>query len=64
MVLDVYGPRARGAGVAPAVLVVHGGGWRSGDQRKDGGAYPEAGFVAVNVNYSLATWWRPGFQGN
>jgi acetyl esterase/lipase len=65
MVLDVYRPRPRSA--RPAVLVVHGGGWRSGDKdrmERVSRAVAEAGFVAVNANYSLAAWWRPGIQGS
>jgi acetyl esterase len=64
MVLDVYRPAGPGHRAAPAVLVAHGGGWAGGDQKRMAGvasALAEAGLVAVNVNYSLATWWRPGF---
>jgi len=60
--LDVYRTPARRR--APAVLVVHGGGWRFGDKRRMEGissALAQAGFVAFNVNYTLAAWWRPGF---
>jgi acetyl esterase/lipase len=63
-VLDVYWRRERGVAPAPAVLVVHGGGWRFGDRRRMEGvsmALAQAGFVAFNVNYTLAAWWRPGF---
>ena len=63
-VLDVYRRRRRGGSSAPAVLVVHGGGWRFGDKGRMEGvsrALAQAGFVAFNVNYSLAAWWRPGF---
>jgi acetyl esterase len=45
-------------------LVVHGGGWRSGDKdrmERVSRAVAEAGFVAVSVNYSLAASWRPGY---
>ena len=61
-VLDVYRTRRRGP--APAVLVVHGGGWRYGDKgrmARIARAFAHAGFVAFNMNYTLATAARPGF---
>lgn len=63
--LDVYRRRVRGSVPAAAVLVVHGGGWRYGDKRRMVGvsrALAQAGFVAFNVNYTLASWARPGFR--
>ncbi len=62
-VADVFRPQGRGGG-RPAVLVVHGGGWRFGDKRKTADvsrALAVHGFVAVNVNYSLAGRGRPGY---
>ncbi len=64
MVLDVHRRRQPGPRAQPAVLVVHGGGWAGGDKRRMAGVastLATAGFVAVNVNYSLAFPWRPGF---
>jgi acetyl esterase/lipase len=64
--LDVHHPVAavRPARRAPAVLVVHGGAWSGGDKQAIGHvarALASAGFVAVNVNYTLAAVGRPGF---
>jgi len=64
MVLDVYRPQRSRVRTTPAVLVVHGGGWRFGDKSRMtavASALAQAGLVAVNVNYSLAAWWRPGY---
>jgi acetyl esterase len=63
-VLDVYRAGGRDRTGVAGVLVVHGGGWRFGDKRRMAGiarALARAGFVAFNVNYSLATPSRPGF---
>jgi acetyl esterase/lipase len=63
-VLDVYRADGRDRTGVAGVLVVHGGGWRFGDKRKMADiarALARAGFVAFNVNYSLATPSRPGF---
>ncbi|MGH2865257.1 MAG: alpha/beta hydrolase [Solirubrobacteraceae bacterium] len=57
---DVYSPKQR-TKPAPLVIVIHGGGFTSGDKRGTA-AYAAAlaavGFVAVNVNYSLTS---PGY---
>jgi len=61
-VLDVY--RRGAARAAPAVLVVHGGGWWGGDKSRTADIsrrLARAGFVAFNVNYTLAAVGRPGF---
>ncbi len=53
--LDVYRPV--GPQRLPAVLVIHGGGWRSGDKRdwaREGRRLARAGFVAFVINYRLA----------
>ena len=53
--LDVYRPR--GAKRRPAVLVIHGGGWRGGDKSawaSEGRFLAENGYVAFVVNYRLA----------
>jgi acetyl esterase/lipase len=64
-VLDVYRRRDRAGRALPAVLVVHGGGWRHGDKRRMVGvsrALAGAGFAAFNLNYTLASWARPGYR--
>ncbi len=57
---DVYSPKKR-TKPAPVVIVIHGGGFTSGDKQGTA-AYAAAlaavGFVAVNVNYSLTS---PGY---
>lgn len=61
--LDVHRPIVS-AGRAPAVLVVHGGAWNGGDKlalTNASRSLAAAGFVAVNVNYTLATPGRPGY---
>ncbi len=53
--LDVFSPQK--PGIYPAVIMIHGGGWRSGDRSME---YPMAqfmaahGYVAVTVEYRLA----------
>ena len=51
---DLYLPKK--AGIKPAVLVVHGGGWRnrSGDMDGISRRLAKAGFVVFNVTYRLA----------
>lgn len=54
---DVYIPR--GAQNAPVILMVHGGGWRTGDKRSRGVVanklqrWSREGFVVISVNYRL-----------
>lgn len=64
-VLDAYvHPRARRP--RPALLVVHGGSWVSGDKRNMAGVARAAaarGLAVFNVNYTLALPGRPGFPG-
>ncbi|MDE0104630.1 MAG: alpha/beta hydrolase [Bryobacterales bacterium] len=57
--LDLYLPPEADGGLRPAIVVVHGGGWRSGD--KQGGQwsripaeYASRGYVAISVNYRLS----------
>lgn len=54
LTVDVYTPTKKG--LKPAVIVVHGGGWksRSGDMSGICKDLAEAGFVAFNVTYRLA----------
>ena len=59
---DVYSPR-NGRSDRPGVLVVHGGGWNTGDKanmRVVSSALARAGFVAFAVGYTLAGPHHPG----
>mgnify|MGYP003340852594 CR=1 FL=1 len=57
--LDLYLPKNRQADEkSPAVLLIHGGGWKEGDKRQAreiefGTTLAENGFVAASVNYAL-----------
>lgn len=57
--LDLALPKERGAAPRPAVVVIHGGGWTSGDKRvplfAETALYlAERGYVAASINYRLA----------
>ncbi|MPR35212.1 alpha/beta fold hydrolase [Salmonirosea aquatica] len=58
LVLDVYTPPQGTLRSRPAILMIHGGGWRSGDRSHN---YPLAaqlaarGFVTVPIEYRLST---------
>lgn len=56
--LDLVKPRDAAATPRPAIVFVHGGGWRSGDKRRGyflNGAveFAQQGYVCVTVNYRL-----------
>ena len=57
--LDLYLPKNRNAGdKSPAVLLIHGGGWKEGDKRQPreiefSTTLTENGFVAASINYAL-----------
>ena len=57
--LDLYLPKNRKTGEkSPAVLLIHGGGWKEGDKRQPreiefGTTLAENGYVAASVNYAL-----------
>jgi len=57
--LDLYLPKNRNAGEkSPAVLLIHGGGWKEGDKRQAreiefGMTLAQSGFVAASINYAL-----------
>jgi pectinesterase len=56
--LDVFYPKAKSKKELPAVLIIHGGGWRSGDRSQHiplAQKLAERGFVAVTVEYRLST---------
>lgn len=54
LTVDIYSPTTKG--LKPAVIVVHGGGWkaRSGDMSTICEDLAKAGFVAFNITYRLA----------
>ena len=56
--LDLYLPPGEADAPRPAIVVVHGGGWRGGDKQRGQWAripaqYASDGYVAVSVNYRL-----------
>ncbi len=57
--LDLYLTKNRNAGEkSPAVLLIHGGGWKEGDKRQAreiefGMTLAQSGFVAASINYAL-----------
>lgn len=56
LALDLYLPETDGTG-RPAVLLVHGGGWRGGDRSDlaaEARAIAERGGVAISIDYRLA----------
>ncbi len=58
LLLDVYTPPVSSKKRYPAVLMVHGGGWRSGDRSHNNtlaGQLAAKGFVAIPVEYRLST---------
>jgi acetyl esterase/lipase len=60
---DVYAPRS--ASGDPVVVVIHGGGFDNGNRSGVAGfarGLAEIGYVVVNVDYTLATQDRPGFD--
>jgi acetyl esterase len=55
LLLDAYVPTS-GEGRRPAVVMIHGGGWRAGDKASwapEAGKLAERGWVAFSVNYRL-----------
>ncbi len=56
LALDLYGPATRGAGGAPAIVWIHGGGFHSGDRgRMTSYAvdFARRGYVAATIDYRL-----------
>lgn len=56
--LDLYLPEEDAGSLRPALVVVHGGGWRGGDKQRGQWAripaqYARDGYVAISVNYRL-----------
>ena len=63
--LDVYMPRGEWKNNRPAVLFIHGGGFKGGDKAEFRSAsvcadLARAGYVAVSCNYILSTKEKPG----
>lgn len=57
LLLDVYKPATTSAKRLPAILMIHGGGWRSGDRSHNNtlaGQLAGKGFVAIPVEYRLS----------
>lgn len=55
--LDVYRPRQDTTGGRPAVVFIHGGGWRMGDKNQSRVRFvelAERGYVVFSVNYRLS----------
>ncbi len=57
--LDLYLPPEGSSGLRPALVFVHGGGWRGGDKgggvwRRMPAQYASDGYVAISVNYRLS----------
>lgn len=58
--LDLFLPKDDGKGLRPAVIVIHGGAWRSGskrDLRMLAEFFARRGYVAAAINYRLAPKW-------
>jgi acetyl esterase/lipase len=58
--LDLFLPKDDGKSLRPAVIVIHGGAWRSGDKRQLRNlaeAFARRGYVAAAINYRLAPKW-------
>lgn len=56
LLLDAYVPAAAGEGRRPAVVMIHGGGWRVGDKaswRPEAEQLAGKGWVAFSINYRL-----------
>lgn len=56
--LDIYNPAQKTKGKLPAVLMVHGGGWRSGDRSHNNTLARQLaakGFVTATADYRLST---------
>ncbi len=54
--LDIYRPKKAPEGPMPAIVWIHGGGWRQGDKNNAANAIAAArrGFFAVSINYRLS----------
>jgi acetyl esterase/lipase len=67
---DIYLPAGRAADVeSPAVLIIHGGGWTTGDKAEEREVniatnLAKAGYVAMSINYSLSKEGKPTWPFN
>jgi acetyl esterase/lipase len=67
---DIYLPAGRAADLeSPAVLIIHGGGWTTGDKAEEREVniatnLAKAGYVAMSINYSLAQDGKPTWPAN
>ena len=62
LTLDIYRPVGSADELAPVVLYVHGGGWTQGSSRSQAANLrwlSEQGYLALGVNYTLATAGQP-----
>ena len=62
LTLDVYQPATTATAPAPVVMYVHGGGWTSGSSRSQASNlrwFADQGYLALGVNYTLATADQP-----
>lgn len=58
LLLDIYKPKRKGRALKPAVLMVHGGGWRSGDRTHNATLARKLavkGYICITADYSLST---------
>lgn len=58
LLLDIYKPKRRTKALLPAVLMVHGGGWRSGDRTHNNTLARQLaakGYICITADYSLST---------
>ncbi len=54
--LDIYMPAIDSDGAAPAVVYIHGGGWRTGDRKVKRVLFPmEREYVVISIDYRLTT---------
>jgi len=64
-VLDVYGGASPDGATAPVVILVHGGGWTTGDKSRLAGVATvlgSQGFVVFNINYRLGKQAVPAYR--
>lgn len=56
LLLDIYRPKERPKGLMPAVVWIHGGGWRGGDKTNapNAPALAQRGYFVVSINYRLS----------
>lgn len=58
LMLDVFAPKKRSKNGYPAVLMIFGGGWRSGERSHNyptGKTLADNGYVAISADYTLST---------